>query len=83
MILFLIYVIGVLIIGLKILQKYRMNREKGKKNYLGREALLIGSVTAFISQAWIGFFIINRDINGTALVTFLFLGALILGHLFL
>ena len=83
MILFLIYVIGVLIIGLKILKKYRMNREKGKKNYLGREALLIGSITAFISQAWLGFFIINRDINGTALVTFLFLGALILGHVFL
>ncbi len=83
MILFLIYVIVILIIGLKILRKYRMNREKGKKNYLGREALLIGSITAFISQAWVGFFIINRDINGTALVTFLFLGALILGHLFL
>jgi len=54
-----------------------------KKNLLGREALLIGSITAFISQAWIGFFIINRDINGTALVTFLFLGDMVLGHLFI
>ncbi len=83
MILFLMYVVGVLIIGLKILKKYRSNRENGNKNSLGREALLIGSITAFISQAWIGFFIINRDINGTALVTFLFLGAMVLGHLFI
>jgi hypothetical protein len=81
--LILAYVVAVLLIGLKILSVYREKRERGNKSLLGREALLIGSITAFISQAWIGFFVINRDINGTALVTFLFLGALVLGHVLL
>ena len=83
MFLVLAYVIGVLLIGLKILNVYRKNRENGDKSLLGREALLIGSITAFASQAWIGLFIITRFINGTSLVTFLFLGAMILGHLFI
>ncbi len=78
--LFLVYVVAVLFIGLKMLREYREKREKGNKSLLGREALLVGSITAFISQAWVGLFIINRDINGTALVTFLFLGAMVLGH---
>ena len=32
----------------------KRTEKNGKKNLLGREALLIGSITAFISQAWIG-----------------------------
>jgi hypothetical protein len=75
------WVLAVVVIGLKILQKYKEKREKGNKTLLGREALLIGSLTAFIGQAWVGFFIMNRDINGSALVTFLFLSAMVLGHL--
>ncbi len=81
MFLFVAYIIAVLIVGLVMLRLYREKREKGNKSLLGREALLIGAITAFISQAWVGLFIINRDINGTALVTFLFLGAMVLGHL--
>lgn len=76
----LLFVLAVIIIGLKILKTYKDKRERGNKTLLGREALLIGSLTAFIGQAWIGFFIINRDINGTALVSFLFLAAMVLGH---
>ncbi|OPY26488.1 MAG: hypothetical protein A4E27_00721 [Methanobacterium sp. PtaU1.Bin242] len=79
--LILVCTLAIFIIGLKILSTYKEKREKGNKNMLGREALLIGSLTAFISQAWVGFFVINRDINGTALVTFIFLGAMVLGHL--
>ncbi len=80
LILVLLAVLGVIIIGLKIMKVYKEKRERGNKTLLGREALLIGSLTAFMGQAWAGFFIINRDINGTALVTFLFLGAMVLGH---
>jgi Na+-translocating ferredoxin:NAD+ oxidoreductase RnfD subunit len=80
LILVLLAVLGVIIIGLKIMKVYKEKRERGNKTLLGREALLIGSLTAFMGQAWVGFFIINRDINGTALVTFLFLGAMVLGH---
>ncbi len=76
-----LWVLAVIVIGLKILKVYKEKRERGNKTLLGREALLIGSLTAFIGQAWVGFFIINRDINGTALVSFLFLSAMVLGHL--
>lgn len=79
----LLFVLAVIIIGLKILKIYKDKRERGNKTLLGREALLIGSLTAFIGQGWIGFFIINRDINGSALVSFLFLAAMVLGHLVL
>ncbi len=80
LILLLLWVLVVLVVGLKILKEYKDKRERGNKTLLGREALLIGALTAFMGQAWIGLFIINRDINGTALVTFLFLGAMVLGH---
>ncbi len=75
-----LWILAVIIIGLKILKIYKEKREKGNKTLLGREALLIGSLIAFIGQAWVGLFIINRDINGSALVTFLFLSAMVLGH---
>ncbi|MDI3484482.1 MAG: hypothetical protein PWQ74_1069 [Methanobacteriaceae archaeon] len=77
---FLVWCISVIILGFKLLQIYRSKREEGLKSYLGREALLIGSLTAFISQAIIGLFIVNRSINGTALLTFIFLSSLIVAQ---
>ena len=74
------YIVIVTIVGLKILVQYREKREMGNKTYLGREALLIGALTAFIAQAILGLFIINRDINGTAMVTFIFLSGMVLAH---
>ena len=71
---------GVIFVGFKILAEYREKRENGNRNYLGREALLIGALTAFSAQAIIGLFIQNRSINGLALVTFMFLGSMVLGH---
>ncbi|HEX3014317.1 MAG TPA: hypothetical protein VHO92_08605 [Methanobacterium sp.] len=76
----LIYCAGVIFIGFKILSEYRKKRENGNRNYLGREALLIGALTAFSAQAIMGLFFSNRDINGMALLTFMLLGALVLGH---
>ena len=64
-----------------MLRIYRKRRENGEKECLGREALLIGSLTAFITQAIMGLFLMNRSINGTALLTFLILSALVVGHL--
>ncbi|MGB9200840.1 MAG: hypothetical protein WCB89_05140, partial [Methanobacterium sp.] len=81
LILLLAWCIFVIAIGLKILADYRDKREKGNKNYLGREALLIGSLTAFASQAILGLFIINRAINGTALITFIFLSGMVIAHI--
>ncbi len=79
----LLWVVGVIFIGFKILAIYREKREKGDKKCLGREALLIGTLTAFIAQALIGLFVINRSFNGTALLVLLFLSALVLAHLLL
>ena len=81
MICLLMYCVGVIFIGFKILLDYRKKRESGNRNYLGREALLIGSLTAFSAQAIIGLFFQNRSINGIALITFMFLGAMVLSHL--
>jgi hypothetical protein len=76
----LIYCAGVIFVGFKILSAYREKRENGNRNYLGREALLIGALTAFSTQAIMGLFFSNRDINGMALLTFMLMGALVLGH---
>lgn len=81
LVLLLIWCIFVIFIGLKILADYREKREKGNKNYLGREALLIGTLTAFASQAILGLFIINRAINGTALITFMFMSGMVIAHI--
>ncbi|KZX17024.1 hypothetical protein MBCUT_04300 [Methanobrevibacter cuticularis] len=70
-----------IVVGLKMLRVYRSKREKNNKNYLGREVLLIGSLTAFMAQALIGLFIFNRSINGTALLTFIILSALVIAHI--
>lgn len=67
-------------IGLIVLKEYREKREKNNKKYLGKEVLLIGSLTAFIAQAIIGLFLFNRSINGTALLTFIFLASLVIAH---
>jgi hypothetical protein len=68
------------IVGLTVLREYRTKREKNNKKFLGKEVLLIGSLTAFIAQAVVGLFIFNRTINGTALLTFIFLASLVLAH---
>ena len=75
-----IWILAVIIIGLTILKKYKAERERGNKKYYGREALLTGSLAAFIAQTILGLFIITRTINGSAMVTYLFLSALILAH---
>jgi hypothetical protein len=75
-----IWFLGIIGLGFLMLRKYRKKRENGNKAFLGREALLIGSITAFIAQGLVGLFLLNRSINGLALLTFLFLSALVLGH---
>ena len=74
------YVLITIIAGFKILKMYRDKRENNNKKFLGREVLLIGSLSAFMTQAIIGLFIFNRTINGVALLTFLLLGSLVLAH---
>jgi hypothetical protein len=75
-----LFVVGTIVIGFKVLKKYREKREKNNKKYLGREVLLTGALAAFCSQALIGMFVFNMTINGMALLTFIFIGALILAN---
>ena len=75
-----IFVLGTIIIGFKVLNKYRSIREKNNKKYLGREVLLTGALAAFCAQSLVGLFVFNRSINGMALLTFIFLGTLILAN---
>ena len=75
-----VFVLGTILIGFKILTIYRERREKNNKKYLGREVLLTGALAAFSAQALIGMFVFNRTINGMALLTFIFLGTLILAN---
>jgi len=75
-----IFVLGTIVIGFKVLTMYREKREKNNKKYLGREVLLTGALAAFCSQGLIGLFVFNRTINGMALLTFLFIGTLILAN---
>ncbi len=83
LILVLIWCVGVIFIGFKMLATYRKRRESGNRNYLGREAILIGALAAFIAQALVGLFIQNRAINGSSLVTFMFMGTLIVSNILL
>ena len=76
----LLIVLGTIIVGLMILREYRHKRESKNRKYLGKEVLLIGSLTGFVSQAIIGLFLFNRTVNGMALLTFMFLGSLVLAH---
>ena len=75
-----VFVLGTILIGFKILTMYRERREKNNKKYLGREVLLTGALAAFCAQSIIGMFVFNRTINGMALLTFIFIGALILAN---
>ncbi|MDR2874035.1 MAG: hypothetical protein LBV42_04785 [Methanobrevibacter sp.] len=74
------FIIIVILVGLKLLMLYREKRERNNKTYLGKEVLLIGSLTAFISQSLVGLFISNRSINGIALISFIVLASLVLAH---
>jgi len=80
--LFLILAWSVMVIGtgFMVLRKYRSKRREGSRMYLGREAILIGSLSAFIAQSIVGLFIFNRTINGAAMITFIVLSALVLAH---
>ncbi|MBR3198122.1 MAG: hypothetical protein IKF66_06455, partial [Methanobrevibacter sp.] len=42
-----VFVLGTIIIGFKVLKMYREKREKNNKKYLGREVLLTGALAAF------------------------------------
>ena len=75
-----LFVVGTIVIGFKVLKKYREKREKNNKKYLGREVLLTGALASFCAQSFIGLFIFNRSINGMALLTFIFVGTLILAN---
>ena len=75
-----LFVLGTILIGFKVLAMYREKREKNNKKFLGREVLLTGALAAFSTQALIGMFVFNRTINGMALLTFLFIGTLILAN---
>jgi hypothetical protein len=79
--LLLVWCIFVILVGFQILKEYRRKRESGNNTLFGKEALLVGSLTGFISQVIIGLFIMNREINGTALITFIFLSGMIISHL--
>ena len=67
--------------GFYVLRKYRSKRRVGSRTYLGKEALLIGALTAFIAQTIIGLFLFNRTINGAAMLTYMFLSAMVMAHL--
>jgi hypothetical protein len=67
--------------GFYVLRKYRSKRRVGSRRYLGREALLIGALTAFIAQTIIGLFLFNRSFNGSAMITYIFLSAMVVAHL--
>jgi len=66
--------------GFVVLRKYRSKRKNGSRMYLGREALLIGALSAFAAQTIVGLFIFNRSINGSALLAYIVLSALVMAH---
>lgn len=74
------WMLVVICTGFYILRKYRSKRKNGSRMYLGKEALLIGALTAFITQGIVGFFIFNRTFNGAAMITFMVLSALVMAH---
>lgn len=81
LILLLVWCAFVMVLGLKILTIYREKRERGDKRFLGREALLIGTIAAFTAQSIVGLFIMNREINGTSMLVFMFLSSMIIAHI--
>lgn len=71
----------VIFTGFYVLRNYRSKRKNGSRMYLGREALLIGALTAFICQSVIGLFLFNRTFNGAAMLVFIVLSALVMAHI--
>lgn len=80
----LIFILGwimvVTVTGFLVLRKYRSKRKEGSRTFLGREALLIGALAAFLSQSIVGLFIFNRSFNESALLAYIFLSALVMAH---
>lgn len=76
----LVWIAFVTILASKILKKYKEKRSEGSTRYLGREALLIGSLSAFISQSMVGLFVVNRSFNESALLTYIIISALTVAH---
>ncbi len=74
------WAIVVICTGFFVLKKYRSKRKNGSRMYLGREAMLIGALTAFITQTIIGLFIFNRSFNGSAMLAYIVLSALVTAH---
>jgi hypothetical protein len=74
------WVMIVTITGLYVLREYRSKRLGGSRNFIGREALLIGALTAFISQSIIALFLFNRSFNGAAMIIYILLSALVIAH---
>jgi hypothetical protein len=74
------WIIVVTVTGFVILRKYRSKRKNGSRMYLGREALLIGALAAFLSQSIVGLFIFNRSFNESALFVYIVLSALVMAH---
>jgi hypothetical protein len=70
----------VMIAGLYVLREYRSKRKNGSRRYLGREALLVGALAAFITQTVVGLFIFTRTIDGAAMLTYILLSALVIAH---
>ena len=66
--------------GFLVLRKYRSKRKEGSRVYLGREALLIGALSAFLAQSIVGLFIFNRSFNESALLAYIILSALVMAH---
>jgi len=76
-----IWIMIVTLTGFYILRDYRSKRKNGSRMYLGREALLIGSLTGFLSQSIIGLFLFNRTFNGIAMLVYILLSALVMAHI--
>ncbi|BAW31765.1 MAG TPA: hypothetical protein PLO64_02730 [Methanothermobacter sp.] len=74
------WVLIVTITGFYVLRIYKEKRLNGFRRYLGREALLIGSLSAFLTQSIIGLFLFNRSFNSSALLTYILLSALVMAH---
>lgn len=74
------WVVLVAFTGFTILRKYRSKRKEGSRTYLGREALLIGALSAFLAQSIVGLFIFNRSFNEAALLAYIILSALVMAH---
>jgi hypothetical protein len=75
------WIMIVTLTGFYILRNYRSKRKNGSRMYLGREALLIGALTAFLSQSIIALFLFNRTFNGMAMLVYILLSALVMAHI--